>query len=83
MSQERQKRQDGLPKKNKKKENVIIQKYAELKNGTFVKITQEYKNDMFIGDIYVEHTTKPIGSIYFPRSYIRSLEEIVINNESF
>ena len=66
----------------KRKKEVITQRYAELHNGSFVKIIHEYANKMFVGEVYVEHTNKPTGSVYFPQSYIKTMEEIIVNDET-
>jgi len=65
-------------KKNKQQKPVFVEKYAELFNGTLVKITHEYSNEMYIGDILSEYSEKCIGTLYFPKSYIKSFEEIIV-----
>lgn len=65
-------------KKTKQPKSVFFEKYAELLNGTLVKITHEYSNDMYIGDVLSEYSEKCIGTLYFPKSYVKSFEEISV-----
>jgi hypothetical protein len=65
-------------KKQKQQKPVFVEKYAELFNGTLVKITHEYSNGMYIGDVLSEFSEKCIGTLYFPKSYIKSFEEISV-----
>lgn len=67
-----------LKKKTKQPKAIFFEKYAELFNGTLVKITHEYNNDMFIGDVLSEYSEKCIGTMYFPKSYVKSFEEISV-----
>jgi|GEM_PF-2670394 len=75
-------RKEQESRSKKRQKEVVTQRYAELHNGSFVKIIHEYKNGMFLGEVYAEHTNKPTGSIFFPKNYIKSLEEIVVNDET-
>jgi len=60
------------------KKHIFIEKYAELFNGSLVKITHEFENGMLIGDVLSEYSEKIIGSLYFPVSYVKSFEEISV-----
>lgn len=71
------KRLRGLKEKNALKKNVVMQKYAELHCGTFVKITHQ-KGDMYYGDVVVDYNDKTNGSIYFSKDYVKTFEEIPI-----
>jgi hypothetical protein len=33
---------------------------------------------MYWGDVIVEYQEKPIGSVYFPKEYVKTFEEIPI-----
>lgn len=65
-------------KQNKNKKHIFIEKYAELFNGSLVKITHEFESGMLIGDVLSEYSEKIIGSLYFPVSYVKSFEEISV-----
>ncbi len=67
----------SLKEKNALKKNVVMELYAELHCGTFVKVTHQ-KNGMYCGDVIVEYQEKPIGSVYFPKEYVKTFEEIPI-----
>lgn len=65
-------------KTNKHRKPIFIEKYAELYNGSLVKITHESKDGMLTGDVLSEYSEKIIGSLYFPLSYVKSFEEISV-----
>ncbi|NBP03485.1 MAG: hypothetical protein EBU90_26020 [Proteobacteria bacterium] len=67
----------SLKEKNSLKKNVVMELYAELHCGTFVKVTHQ-KNGMYCGDVVTDYQEKPIGSVYFPKEYVKTFEEIPI-----
>ncbi len=70
-------RMRSLKEKNSLKKNVVMQDYAELHCGTFVKITHK-KGDMYCGDVVKEHNDETVGSIYFPKDYVKTFEKIPV-----
>jgi hypothetical protein len=70
-------RMRSLKEKNSLKKNVVIQDYAELNCGTFVKITHK-KGDMYCGDVVKEYNDEPGGSVYFSKDYVKTFEQIPI-----
>lgn len=67
----------SLKEKNSLKKNVVMELYAELHCGTFVKITNQ-KGNMYCGDVITDYQEKPIGSVFFPKEYVKTFEEIPI-----
>lgn len=70
-------RMRSLKEKNSLKKNVVMQEYAELHCGTFVKITHK-KGDMYCGDVVREHNDESNGSVYFSKDYVKTFEQIPI-----
>ena len=65
---------DMKPQKN---EEIVVRHYAELHDSSFVLITHESKDGQYFhGDVVMIHSDKTFGSVYFPRSYVKSFEQI-------
>lgn len=70
-------RMRSLKEKNSLKKNVVMQEYAELHCGTFVRITHK-KDNMYYGNVVMEYNDESGASLYFPREYVKTFEQIPI-----
>ena len=70
--------QEGKKSLQKNKVKVRMQEFAELHDGLFVKLTHKTTEDMYYAEVLSDVGHKPISYLYFPKSYIKSLELIPV-----